>query len=362
MSSPSTSGFFSSLPDEIVLSCLARVSRLDHASLYLASKWLRSLVVSPELYHVRSLVGCTQNCIYLCLSIPPYLTPTWFCFTPQTLNRPSRLVPIRTHFYQPQEASSVVAFGYGIYVIGGKINGRHTSSVFFLDCRSHTWTTLPSMRVARASAAVGVVDGMSWEVSNISAQFPASGENAVMDEKVFALNGAGRGMFYIPSEGIWKTGNSDTIYVLLCNGWEDTLVYAKELDWRKHEGMVWREVMGLEKLTDTLCDSKLVYYGEKMSESDHSKSWMVRHVLTNELDRLLPGHKLSNSGPNMLLFWDVLGPEKLEVWCAEISLKRCNERVEIRGKIEWSEAVMTFKPPPLHQHHCKLLYSLSLNL
>ncbi|XP_010436230.1 PREDICTED: putative F-box/kelch-repeat protein At3g24610 [Camelina sativa] len=198
-----------------------------------------------------------------------------------------------------------------------------------------------------------------------------------MDEKVFALNGAGRGIFYIPSEGIWMTGNSDTsrerrgwyvienvMYCCVTGGrilWCD----ANELDWRKHEGMVWREVMGLKTLTDTLCDSRLVNYGGRMSEfADHWKSCKrkrVWHGLTNELDRLLPGHKLSNSGPNMLLFWDVFGPEKLEIWCAEISLRRCNERVEISGKIEWSEAVITFKPPPLHQHHCKILYSLSLN-
>ncbi|CAH8274057.1 unnamed protein product [Arabidopsis lyrata] len=199
---PSTSEF-SSLPDEIVLSCLARVPRSDYASLSLASKCLRSIVVSPEIYDVRSLIG-----------------------------------------------------------------GR----------------------------------------------------------------------------------------ILWCE--------AEELDWRIHEGMVWREVMGLKTLTDTLCASKLVNYGGRMSEHWKScKRKMVRHGLTSdELDKLLPGHILSNSGPNMLLFWDVLSPKKLEIWCAEISLKRRKEGVEICGKIEWSEAVMTFKPPPLHQHHCKLLYSLPHNL
>ncbi|KAG7544769.1 F-box domain [Arabidopsis suecica] len=406
-SSPSTSEFFS-LPYEIVLSCLARVPRSDYAYLSLASKCLRSIVVSPEIYDVRSLIGCTDSCIYLCLRIPPNLTPSWFCFFPKTLNRPRRLVPIRTHLYQPQEASTVVALGCGIYVIGGTINGRHTSSVFFLDCRSHTWSILPSMRVARASAAAGVVDGkiyvlggcgdfeskprkwgevfdpktQTWDdlpmppSNQYNLNFPLMFESAVMEEKVFALNGAGRCMFYIPSEGIWKTGNSDTCRdrrgwymidnVMYCCETRGRILWceAGELDWRQHEGMVWREVMGLKTLTDTLCASKLVNYGGRMlNHRESCKKKRVRHGWrSDELDKFLPGHKLSNYGPNMLLFWDVLGHEKLEIWCAEISLKRRKEGVEIYGKIEWSEAVLTFKPPPLHQHHCKLLYSLPHNL
>ncbi|KAG2242980.1 hypothetical protein Bca52824_095169 [Brassica carinata] len=63
----------------------------------------------------------------------------------------------------------------------------------------------------------------------------------------------------------------------------------------------------------------------------------------------------------MLLFWDVLDLHKLEIWCAEISLERHKEKGEIRGNIVWSEVVMTLDPLP-HQPHCKILYTLPLNL
>ncbi|CAN7033281.1 unnamed protein product [Brassica rapa subsp. trilocularis] len=53
------------LPDEIVMNCLAFVSRLDHGSLYLVSKLHRSLMLSPEVYQARSLMGRTEHCIYL---------------------------------------------------------------------------------------------------------------------------------------------------------------------------------------------------------------------------------------------------------------------------------------------------------
>ncbi|KAL1192436.1 putative F-box/kelch-repeat protein [Cardamine amara subsp. amara] len=148
----------SSLPDEVVLSCVARVSRWDHASLFLASKSYRSLMDSPDLYDFRPLMGCTENFNYLCLRIPPDPNPRWLAFSPKDGNR-RRLVPIRSHFYQPPEDSTVVAHGHGIYVIGGSINRSRSSSVLFLDCRSHKWSTLPAMRVARASAAAGVLDG-----------------------------------------------------------------------------------------------------------------------------------------------------------------------------------------------------------
>ncbi|KAL1220137.1 F-box/kelch-repeat protein [Cardamine amara subsp. amara] len=82
LSSPSQCGL-SSLPDEVVLSCVVRVSRWDQPSLFLASKSYRSLMVSPDLYDLRSLMGCTKNFNYLCLRIPPDPNPRWFVFSPK---------------------------------------------------------------------------------------------------------------------------------------------------------------------------------------------------------------------------------------------------------------------------------------
>ncbi|CAA7062511.1 unnamed protein product [Microthlaspi erraticum] len=110
----------SSLPIEMALNCLARVSKSEHASLSLVSKWHRRQLISPELYEFRSLLGFTENVIYLCLQIPPEPNPRWFALFPKTQNRPRRLVQVRSTLYQPPDASSVVAHGCGIYVIGGR--------------------------------------------------------------------------------------------------------------------------------------------------------------------------------------------------------------------------------------------------
>ena len=377
------------LPDDILLNCFATVSRSDHASLSLVNKWLRSLLLSPEIYQERTLMGCTENCIFLCLSIPSDTFVRWFAFYPKALN--NRLVPIRPHLYQPQEASSVVAYGCGIYIIGGMIGGSRSSRAFFLDCRFHTWSNLPCMGVPRAYAAAGVVDGkmyvfggcedpnsdkwgevfdpntQTWDVLPKRPKEPYSSvihESVVREEKkVFSLNEKGNGLLYIPREGIWKKGKSDAYRprrgwhvienVMYCcvTGGRILWCQASELEWHEPNVIKWREVMGLKDLKDTLCASKLVNYG-----------W---GLLEEQLDDLLPGHKLSNSGPNMLLFWDVHAPGKLEIWCAEISLQRRKEKGEIWGNLEWSEVVTTLVPPhplPEHQHHCKILHSLTLNL
>ncbi|KAG2242981.1 hypothetical protein Bca4012_015755 [Brassica carinata] len=400
LSSSSPNGL-SLLPEEMVLSCLARVSRSDHDSLSLVSKWHRSVLFAPELYSFRSLLGCTENLIYLCLRIPPDLNPRWFTLSPKSHNR--RLVPVRSYFDQPPEASSMVAHGCGIYIMGGRIEGRASSTVLFLDCRSHTWSTLPSMGVARYSSVAGVVDGkiyvlggcddpksskwgevfdpkkQTWDALPIPPpqyNIPSMCEIIVLEEeKVVARNGAGRCLSYIPSESKWKKGNKDISAmrrcwhvienVMYCSESGGRILWCEAREWERPEPEVveWREVMGLEALRETLAASKLVNYGGRLL--DHWESVKPRRLAARlekmELDEYLPGHKLSNSGPNMLIFWDVLAPHKLEIWCAEISLERRKETGEIRGNIVWSEAVMTLDPTP-HQHHCKILYALPLNL
>ncbi|KAJ4879432.1 hypothetical protein Rs2_36486 [Raphanus sativus] len=84
-----------------------------------------------------------------------------------------------------------------------------------------------------------------------------------------------------------------------------------------------------------------------------------------ELEGLIPGARLINSGGgNMVLFWDhFVDMDRLEIWCAEISLERRQDEGgggdEIWGKTEWSNVVMTFEP---WRHHHKLLHSVSVTL
>ncbi|WZZ20171.1 hypothetical protein YC2023_121558 [Brassica napus] len=217
------------------------------------------------------------------------------------------------------------------------------------------------MGVARYSAVAGVVDGkvyifggcddrnsskwgevfdpkkQTWDALPMPPPYyslPTMCESiAIEDEKVVSMNGA-----------------------LTCG----------RILWREsHEWEEWREVMGLESLRETLAASKLVNYAGRLWDLwESNKPLMLAQGLEiTELNEKLPGHKLSNSGNNnMLIFWDVLAPNKLEIWCAEVSLERHKETCQIRGNILWSQAIMTLDPPPPHQLHCHILYTSPLNL
>ncbi|KAH0919404.1 hypothetical protein HID58_027064 [Brassica napus] len=130
-----------SLPDAVALSIVARLTRLDHAALSLVSKRHRSLVASPELCRARSLIGCTEASLYVCLNIMPDPNPSWFVLT---RNRQLRQIP--SNPYQPlrSSSSSFLVVDWGIYVIGGIVNGNPTRDVWFLDCYSHTWHPVPN--------------------------------------------------------------------------------------------------------------------------------------------------------------------------------------------------------------------------
>ncbi|CAN6903780.1 unnamed protein product [Brassica oleracea] len=163
----------SSLPDDIVLSCLARVPRSYHLNISWVSKNLRALVRSPELNFLRSTLP--NNSIHVCLEEEEdhdedenHSSFHWF-----TLNEISTtamtmeygLVPNPTPFPpHPKYGSSTVAVGSKIFFIGGAT--EPSKDLWILDTRSGNMTQGPSMTVARKQrkAAVGVIDGKIYVI------------------------------------------------------------------------------------------------------------------------------------------------------------------------------------------------------
>ncbi|KAG7589429.1 CYC/TB1 R domain [Arabidopsis suecica] len=102
-----------SLPDDLLLSCFSRVSRLYYPTLSLVSKSFQSLLASPELYKARSLLGNDENCLYVYV-----LAKVPFLHSPQA------------------HSSSLVSVGSNIYNIGGTIYRTPSSSISIFYCRS----------------------------------------------------------------------------------------------------------------------------------------------------------------------------------------------------------------------------------
>ncbi|CAH8369265.1 unnamed protein product [Eruca vesicaria subsp. sativa] len=336
------------LPDTLAMSCFALLPRSDHASLSLVSKKYNSVLASQEFYKTRSLLGRTEECLYVCLTTNPNSTPNWFLLHRDATSK--QLIPIPSSPSQPETFSSFVPLDWGIYVIGGFKDGDvRSSDVSLLDCRTNTWRKVPSMSVARATAAAGVVDGKiyvfggcqelnssNWaEVFDPKAQMwetfepvsdPSEGDNVmretlVMDEKVYGVGfWNGSLLCYSPREREWGRNNTpeevNNYYCVIENvlyGCDE----AGNVVWREQEEWEWKRVKGLEAL-------QKVFSGLNNVNRPFAARKRVR--------------KLSSFGLNIVVFWVGF---RGDIWCAEISLERREEEGEIWGRIEWSEAVAT---------------------
>ncbi|KAL9286469.1 putative F-box domain, kelch-type beta propeller, F-box-like domain superfamily [Arabidopsis thaliana] len=99
----------SSLPDDLLLNCLARVSRLYYPILSLVSKRFSSLVASPELYKIRKLLGQTESCLYVCLESMSGFDRHWF-----------RLLEFDPGFRSQNPNMGVLAIDGKLYLFGDK--------------------------------------------------------------------------------------------------------------------------------------------------------------------------------------------------------------------------------------------------
>ncbi|KAJ0252434.1 F-box/kelch-repeat protein [Hirschfeldia incana] len=338
-----------SLPDDLIVSCLARVSRLQYPTFSLVSKSFRSLLASPHLYETRSSLGRTESCLYVCLRFPNETNPRWFTLC-QKPNHPLdnkkkkkssgyvlATVPI-PHSPLVHE-TGLVAVGSNIYNIGGSI--FPLSSVSILDCTSHTWREAPSMLMDRYLPAAGVVDGkiyvtggcedcnksswievfdpktQTWElVSSHGMEIRGYriDKRAVIDGKLHMF-GTYNGLAYKPRDGLWER-----LGWVMDVGWPcfsysviNNVLYSYHhgFKWYDTEVGVWGRMKGLKGLP------KFARYGCV---------------------------KLADYGGKMAVFWDKYLPssgyKEKTIWCAVIALERPSSE-GIWGKVEWLDAVLT---------------------
>ncbi|KFK43173.1 hypothetical protein AALP_AA1G089200 [Arabis alpina] len=225
-----------SLPDDFLLSCFTRISRLYYLTLSLVSKSFGTLLTSPELYKIRSSLGNTDSCLYVCLKFPPDPNPRWFtlCQKP-TLPKKKKssgyvLATVSIPYSLLEHCFGLVAVGSNIYNIGGSIHKAPLSSISILDCRSHTWCEAPNMRVERSYPVANVLDGkiyvaggckdgnasnwmevfdpitLTWE--HVLCPFADICEKqigrTVIDGNIYLL-GFNKGVVYKPKEKKWET-------------------------------------------------------------------------------------------------------------------------------------------------------------
>ncbi|XP_020875017.1 F-box/kelch-repeat protein At5g49000 [Arabidopsis lyrata subsp. lyrata] len=338
----------SSLPDDLVLSCFARVSRLYYPILSLVSKSCRTLVASPELYKTRSFFNRTESCLYVCLEFPPDPNPRWFTLyrkpnqtltniTEKTKNSSGYvLAPIPNH-HSP--SASLVAVGSNIYAIGGSIENAPSSRVSILDCRSHTWHEAPSMRMKRNYPAANVVDGKIYVAGGLE-DFDSSKWMEVFDTKTqtweFVLCPLAERFVYrslVIDGEIYIFGDKVVTYKPKEDRWGDE---------GEHQSMD----LGLYFHSYCVIDNVLYCYrpgGIKWYESE-KRSWRKLRGLKG-LSKLASNCvRLADYGGKIAIFWDKYSPssgyKSHMISCAVISLGSCKNQ-GIRGKVEWFDDMLT---------------------
>ncbi|XP_056850851.1 F-box/kelch-repeat protein At5g49000 isoform X1 [Raphanus sativus] len=359
------------LPDELVWNCLAKVSSLDLAALRMTSKAHRSLATTPYLWDLRLEMGRVEPCYYMCLHIFPEPIPRWFILHPVQ----RRLKPIDSHVYQslelgstpiyshayqsPESGSSFVVAAWGIFVIGGLVNGKPTSEVAFFDCFEHKWYKLPPMMIPRTSASASMIDDkiyvfggclgddsnwaevydidtLTWDFLCVPSRPKNIKQSVVIDKKVvYAVDEDRQSFSFSPSKLFVSCGGKtdskpgDRDHWCLIGGFLFSTGPRGTILWCLPDDLDWKEVKGLEELQQQ--QQRLVEYG-------------ITKLTTNNASYIV-------------IFWNAQpqGAASLELWSAEISLRKNGQ--EIRGKIEWSGCVYKLDYPLTDSNRVKVVFA-----
>ncbi|KFK24755.1 hypothetical protein AALP_AA8G020700 [Arabis alpina] len=321
--SPPPPTSFSSLPYDLVLNCLARISLIHRPTLSLVSKSFRSLLASGELYAARSRIGKTEDCLYVFLN-PNKRNPNprWFALAP--IPQRQKLLPIPLCIYQhPQSSSTVVSIGSKIYIIGGFFKGIRCTRVLVLDCQSHQWSRLPQMRVRRAKAAADVIDGKIYVIGGCKSN-KSEDWGEVYDIKTQTWEP-------LSPETLDLTPQKSVVPERLVMGGK---VYTKDglkLNFKKGICLVEIDKNVLCQIFVT--NGKLFWRDANEELRGWCKVWGLEELSSNYLVWVVN----SCGGGRVIVWWK----KQLEIWCAEISFERRGFE-ELLGFVEWSKNVLTF--------------------
>ncbi|KAG7581264.1 F-box domain [Arabidopsis suecica] len=356
-----------SLPDDLLLSIFARVSRLYYPTLSLVSKSFRSLLASPELYKTRSLSGNTEICLYVCLRCCSGYRWFTLCRKPdQTItNNKERkssgyaLARVPILGGSPNvRSSSLVAVGSDIYNICGSINkASPSSSVSILDCRSHKWREAPSLPVELCSVSASVLDQKIYVAGCYNQVqgngYPDSRKNSfeVLDTKTQIWETkpvpccSGRIYNFFNSKSTCIDGK---FYVVTEDRGSEVAYNSKEGRWDSKE-----LGMGGFMFSDSYCEIDNVLYsvydGAFRWYDTEVREWKDLNGLF-QLPKFSAGAcvRLADYGGKMAVLWDQLpyhyGYQK-EIHCAVVErptrYEMWGKSCEIWGKVEWCDLMLT---------------------
>ncbi|CAH8313347.1 unnamed protein product [Eruca vesicaria subsp. sativa] len=334
-----------SFPEDIVVDILARVPRHDYPALSLVSKQFRSLVTSHEIYSRRSLLRCTENCIYVIIRSRKASNDRLYILR-RKADGSHCLVHISSLLDFPK-GESFVTVGSMIYGFGGRDDNETLTLLraFSIDCRSHTVKPLPNMPIPMTNTVAAFLDGKVYVFGKCSMKSQSvvvfNIETQMWEPVVIKPDTTTPPPRMIWGEG-WMRVMANKIYMKY-NG--NMLVYVpKESKWETDD------VLSSKYYDGSACvlDDVMYYYDSFEKCLNRYDPKERRWGVVKGLDELLAemAHQyLTMSVPfgrNLVLFF-IKEKEKCEatakIWCAEISLGR-HQGDEVWGKVEWCSQVV----------------------
>ncbi|KAL0790731.1 hypothetical protein Bca101_006977 [Brassica carinata] len=178
---------FSSLPDVIILNCLACISKSYYPILSLVSKTFRPLILSRKLNHARSYHKTQEKLFYICLQLPDRPLPSWFTLwikpyqtEEENMKKKKKATLVQVpSSYARKEPLLVRTVGSDTYAL----RQRYPPSPFMLvrNKERHIWRNTPNMTVARVNPAACVLHGKIYVMGGCNANKSAKSWGEVFD-------------------------------------------------------------------------------------------------------------------------------------------------------------------------------------
>ncbi|KAG7639316.1 F-box-like domain superfamily [Arabidopsis thaliana x Arabidopsis arenosa] len=360
----------SCLPDEMVLNCLARVPRRYYENISCVSVRLRSLVRTPELYRMRSLLH--KNSIYVCFcdreNYSTDATYLWFTLRPTTATMEYQLVPLSFPSHNFMFRASTVAVDSEIYFVGGRPN---PTELWILDTRSgklRQGPIKPEFQRIASSSAVGVFDGKIHVIQDL--------KQDETEEQVYDLETQTWKVVGVPVPDEKADSRPNMVSSVSLEG----KVYAKDFGsisvYNLRQGTR-KEKLELpidDRWVSCMCVANNVLfafftkYGLLWLDTKLNNVWRVVTGDVQTLHRKLYGSAMAEYYGKLAIFWreryistsinttknnnNNNKKKEEKIWSALIALNRVGDG--ICGTIEWSGVVATIP------YICQFLHCLPL--
>ncbi|KAJ4870845.1 F-box/kelch-repeat protein [Raphanus sativus] len=357
---PSQSSFLS-LPDVIILNCLARISKSYYPILSLVSKTFRSLILSIELGTARVHHKTQESLFSICIQHPDRPLPLWFALwiqPDQIEKKKATLVQVPSS-YTSGEPLFICTVGSDTYAFEQRYP---PSQVMLVHHHGNLlWSNAPKMTVARANPAACVLHGKIYVFGGCKENESAESWGEVFDTKTRTWEplpdpGAELRFSYvirkieITKGKIYVRSNEekDSVYDPETRKWDATakapvddvrcmvgnihyVCRAKSFIWYDKECNEWKQVKGLSSLIKS-CRRGLIETVEYCGK--------------------------------LLIMWDKFAQprrrdcQEKTIFCALVALEK-RQNGEVWGKVEWSKGVLTVPRSYVFLRSCVLaLYGL----